>query len=279
MANNKIALLLGFLLLIASLSFVCADETQVIVKALPNYNYSISLNIFDPVSGDILPGIGTLENFTDTSNGKAYFSFSSASRTVIFSVIARQNGRIVVNKKFGTNSSSYNTGGTISLELFESANIGAITGSSIANTINTSNISVQTNTSSANNVTNSTIGSQTSNKSGFLSNIKWKKILTWIGYVLGGLIAAGILFFAIKFGVKVIKNHSKYDGNIVLRKDDNKANYGFSAKEDKELTEAENKIKEAQQTIDFIKNKKKRLAEAEKRFEEAKRELERVKKF
>ena len=53
----------------------------------------------------------------------------------------------------------------------------------------------------------------------------------------------------------------------------------ISNKMEKELVEAERKIKEAQETIDFIKNKKSKVSEAERRFEEAKKELERLRRY
>lgn len=271
--------------ILAFCSMISAEDTILHIKALPQYNYSITVNMLNAGTEDI---IGTpIENATD-SLGIAHFTFSSASQTIKFSIIARQNGRIVINKKYG----NYTTGAVLTLDLFESG--------SNSNTLATSSIVTpnQTSNASSNNVTNASASNNqlviqtNSSKSVFSSlNLDWKKAMKYGGYGLGAIILLAIVIFVTIFILKKIKTSSSSSISPFGSKEFNpKKSSTFSKKEDfvlnstrpssrieKELEEAQRKIREAQQTIEDIRGRKQKVIEAERKFEEAKRELERLK--
>jgi len=263
--------------ILAFCSMISAEDTILHIKALPQYNYSITVNMLNAGTEDI---IGTpIENATD-SLGIAHFTFSSASQTIKFSIIARQNGRIVINKKYG----NYTTGAVLTLDLFESG--------SNSNTLATSSIVTpnQTSNASSNNVTNASASNNqlviqtNSSKSVFSSlNLDWKKAMKYGGYGLGGIILLGAVFFVIIFMIRKIRDKSFARENE--RPASSKKEYLNlksnipSSRIEKELEEAQRKIREAQQTIEDIRGRKQKVIEAERKFEEAKRELERAKNY
>ena len=135
MVKKTCFVLFGLLFLIVAINLASADETRITVKALTQYNYSITLNVLDPATMDALTG-GSFENSTE-SNGQVTFVFSSATRTIALGIIARQNGKIVFNKKYG----NYSTGSTITIDLFESTYTpGTPTQTTTTATNNTTNI-------------------------------------------------------------------------------------------------------------------------------------------
>jgi hypothetical protein len=190
------------------------------------------------------------------------------------------SGIILKSKRFG----NFTSGGTINLNLFENSAPQAQASSNLTNA--NLNASATSNATASGSQANSTLltGYIVNNSSNiknlseesFFSKINWKKILLWIAYIIGGLIILVALFFGGRFAWQNIKNiklpsSSSSKGDVVLKAKDTKV--------EKELYEAERKIKEAQETIDFIKNRKNKLTEAERRFEEAKREVERLRRL
>jgi hypothetical protein len=265
-------------IMVAMVPLIAADDTRITVKTLPGYNYTVSLTILNPDTEDAYMD-GMFENTTDSA-GDAFFTYSSASKRIGFSIIVRQNGRIAFNKKLGINSTTvYNTGGSITLNLFETQPVTTTTSPVVTgNVINTSNNTNITNNSANTVVSNNKDSSENTKKDASifssLSDIKinWKNIFKWVGYVIGAIIALFVIIILFKFIIKAVRNNlgagsfTKKSEDIVV--DKNTA---------RQLSEAERKIKEAQETIDYIKNKKNKVAEAERRFEEARKELEKIK--
>ena len=263
--------LLLIVLLLAILPLVSAYETIITAQADSSI-YEMTINVLDPSS---LNAIKTYINDTDTS-GKLTITHSSSYDKLAFSVIQRKNGKIVQIKKFG----NYTASDLIFLDLRTSTSAttnptnNLTTSSNITTSTNTTSISTtQTNNTTQNQITGNTISNQTGNTSptSFVSKITRNlvPVLYYIGIGLAIIIGIAIVIGVVLYLVKYIKNKKP---PIVK---DSKQPISVS---DKELANAERKIKELQVEIDRIKNKKNTLAEAERKFEEAKKELERAKR-
>ncbi len=278
---KKIAILI--IICLALLPFIAADETLITVKVLPQYNYSITLNVLDPETGEaILPS--PFENSTGTA-GQVTIPFTSASRRITFSVLARQEGRIVINQKMGS-FPNYSTGGTVLLDLFPPQNLtipsNAITTASNATTTNTT--ANQTNSSANLTIPNITLTNIEINASGnfssffsFIPAIKWDKIKIWVYYSIGALLGIIVIFLAIKFLPK-IRGAGHFSGSTASSKNET-IRIITNPQVEKDLAEAQAKIKEAQATIENIQTRKQQILEARRKFDEAKKNLDNLETY
>jgi hypothetical protein len=239
------------------LPMVGATNTTLLVHTMNGYNFSVTLNFIDLNTGNL---IQTLQDYT-ANNGDFTGTYTGGENVADIYIIVRNDGRIVVNKDFGNYSL---LSGIIELNAFGLSNT----------TINNSVISLNNSTNSTLNQTNITSNvshvNQTNNFN--FSNITQplKKFGLWIVYLIGAIIVLGLVFFVIKMILPKFKNigrRQKEDIRVLP-----------NPKLEKELAQAERKIKEAQETIDNITGRKRKLAEAESRFEQAKRDLDRLKR-
>jgi hypothetical protein len=110
-----------------------------------------------------------------------------------------------------------------------------------------------------------------------ISNL-WKDYGKYVYYFIYAVLAIVVIFLLIKFMPKIISRMPKMPSGPVVGKSTAEG-YRYNTKTEKQLADAERKIREAQAEIDRIRNKKKMVSEAERKFEEAKRELERLKDY
>lgn len=185
------------------------------------------------------------------------------------SSVAQMSGVILKSKKFG----NFTSGGTININLFEP--VAPPASNLSAPLINSTNQSTNTSTQ-APLIQNFTISQpQPIQQESFFAKIPWKPILLWIVYVIGAIVGIFIIYLLVRFIIKKVRSmppSTSSKGDLILK-------HRSAHELEKELYEAERKIREAQQTIDFIKNKKQRAIEAQKKFDEAKRELENLKDY
>jgi hypothetical protein len=264
-----------FLAVILLFPFVSAVDTPITVKTVANHVFSITLNVLD---SDSLDALQTYINDTD-SNGQMEVVFSSTVSKVTFSAIIRDRGSIVLTKRFG----NYTLGSPIILDTMAVESTTPLVASSeVLSTVNQTIIA-----NSSQNLTNTTINSSNSLISGKpilnTSNSSISLFFTKTGnfikdqiiYILGTIILVILIFFIVRFFIL------KKDSFMRIPKSDLRPIKGFKATpqiKDRDLANAERKIREAQEEIDRIRNKKQRMADAEKRYEESKRELDRLRR-
>jgi len=276
---KKTLLILVFVALLI-IPLVQATDTTVVAKSLAGSNLSIMIRALDPEQGT------EIETFEGYSNGDPSVSFtfsSSLSKVGIYAKVMSY-GKILVGKNFG----NYTTGTTINIDLFEGTNTVTTTPTpaTITTTTNTTNSSSNSLNNSSNETTQSTnsisgnvIGSSNNETTVAEANSssvnsfgptlkKIGNIALIIVIIIVGLI---ILYFLGRFLISSIKK-------VSFKRTTEDVKIAPNPKIERELANAQRKIKEAQETIDNITNRKKKLTDAERRFEEAKRELERLKK-
>lgn len=270
---KKLYFLTFILFLFIVLPLVSSIDTPITVKTDSGHVFAITLNVLDPTSGDALQ---TFTNNTDLF-GQASFLFSATNSQAGFSVVERLDNKIVQTKTFDT----YNLGSAIVLDISSSipstVNNASVTNlstnsSSAVNSTNTNVTLISTNSTKLNS-TNSSLkpavsgfafnGSQVSS---FFNNIKY--------YILGLIVLIAILFLA-WFFYKRRKNDFMHIPKSQLR---SKEESRILASKDRQLENAERKIREAQEEIERIKNRKRQISEAEQRYEESRRELERLRR-
>jgi len=263
---------LALLFVIVALQMVSAVETTITVYTFAGHTALI--NILDPSSGDALQTFQT--NATD--DGTISVTWSSGTRTVDIVVIIRNSaGKIARNQKF----TGYTTGSPLSFDLRPDPNavvapiIPVVNVTPVAPVVNLTNATSVDISDVVNTTTNS---SSSSWKMPSLS-IKWNaKYTQYVYYLIYAVIAVVVIWLLIKFMPRIISSIPKTPSGPVTGKS-TAENYRYNTKTDRQLAEAERKIKEAQSEIDRIRNKKRIVSEAERKFQEAKRELERVKDY
>lgn len=277
---NKVKVLLIFLLLALTISFICAETTKIIVKAsdITHSNYKITLGIYD-VNGNHIDS--QIEDTKGT--GQAIFSFNSSSRQITFSTHVSLNKIPILTKSEGSYP-DYPTGITITLDALQTTANTTITNntnttipavnSTINNTSNSTNITARANLITANAIANAT--QEPKESLGEKAGKIWNAIDLYVYYVLGAIVVLIIIYFIIRFIIKYKSGHPSYSDKKIHSTEDVKVS--SDPRIEKALGEAQRKIKEAQDTIDKINHRESKVADAEKRFEEAKRELERAKK-
>ena len=275
--------------IVAFLPLVSAENMQITVQTLPRV-LSAQINVINPNTGD---AIRSLSNDTDSS-GKVVFNYVAPIASVSFYVIIREDGKIILTKRTGNYVSSY---GPLTIEVLPAASVSSTATSSA----NTSAVSANTSASTAANTTNTTTtmtaaatnaSNQTSKLMLALSSFMGKtaeKFRSYMWYIIGIVIVGGVAYFIIfavrhKERFKIFKKREpsfveiKPRAKGELRAEPRDAKEAGTGNMDKRLAEAERKIREAQDEIERIRNRKQMVSEAEKKFEEAKRELEKLKK-
>ncbi len=275
------------LIWIIAISMVSAEDfTNITVKTMKSFNLSIITNIWDPDTMASLHYYQEYSNYGDELN----FVYNSSSRKITITGMAMGPGIIIKKKYYG----NYSTGSPIILSLFDDSDYAAQTPENI--TINNSQNTTINNSANSNVNTPQTnaTGNQTAHlntNSNFferfsLKNIKsdLKKNLKIIEWLMSIILILVIGLFAFKFYKKKgyhwldINSRKGNKGIITLgRKDNATISYSKSdnsRKLEDELADAERKIKEAQASIESIRNKKQKVLDAERKFAEAKKELE-----
>jgi hypothetical protein len=270
--------LLFSLILIMQSNVVLAGETTITIPMIKDYNMSVVFNVNDPLEAITIETIRTYSNFEDN----VVFTFSTDKSKVDFHVLAFLSGNIIKSKKF----EGYSPGGSIKLDLLDidpsystssqtdaTKNTQTITGSVVEDGNNTQNIANSNDSLIIDDNLNQT------SDNGPLSNINWKKTGLWAGYILGGLIVLALLFFVIRFLIKKIRWKRDLRGDIQVDSSlgGSKHERKLSEEElDRELSDAERKIKEAENEIGSIKERRRQISQAQRRYEESRAELERL---
>lgn len=292
MKKEIVALSIIFIAVFAIMQFmplISAENMQITVQTMPRV-LSVQVNVINPSTSD---AIRSLSNDTDSS-GKVVFSYVPPIASVSFYVIVREDGKIILTKRTGNYASSY---GPLTIDVLPAASVSSTTTSSA----NTSAVSANTTASTAANTTNTTAtmtaaatnaSNQTSKLMLALSSFMGKtaeKFRSYMWYIIGIVVAGGVVYFIIfaarhKERFKIFKKREpnfveiKPKAKSELRAEPRDIKEAGTGNMDKRLAEAERKIREAQDEIERIRNRKQMVSEAEKRFEEAKRELEKLKK-
>jgi len=261
---------LALMFVIVAMQSVSAVETQITIYTY--IGHSAMVNILDPSSGDALQSFQT----NKTDSGNIVVTYSSGTRTVDIAIIIRNNeGKIARNQKF----TGYTTGSPLSFDLRPDPN--AVAPTPVVPVVNVTPVVPVvniTNVTSASNLNLSKTNSSSSWKMPSLS-FKWDaKYTKYIYYTLGGIVLIVVIFFLVKFMPKIISSMPRVPAGPVVGKSTAES-YRYNTKTDKQLADAERKIREAQADIDKIRNKKRIVSEAERKFQEAKRELDRVKDY
>jgi hypothetical protein len=243
-----------FLVLILIGMAVVSAATEIRVKTLPLRNLSIL--ILDASQTYYLA-----ESFHVSSdiNGKANATYSGSINKINIGVkIAQEN----IYDTFGP----FNTGQQINLNVIP----GDMSSSTGVPEEENAIENITENTTEAN-LTENVVSNTTSNESkkGFLSGLSISAIkgkIKIVYYVVGVILIGGLIFLYLKFGREWIKKDVAY-------------NYkSLSSKElSKELSDAEKKLREAQEEINKLKNKDK-IEAMERKIEQDKSELENLRK-
>ncbi len=272
--------LFGLLICLIILSNVLA--TDITIKTRPSRE--VTLNIINPTTEDLIKSI----EGTSDKEGKAYMNFSVEKAIVDLAVIVRFDGKITSFKKF----TGYSTSGPISIDLTTPPIITLnLTNSSQNNqTENKNETLVQPINPIANQVNNSNNTAEiieSSNLSAINSSVSGFSIFDITNpiksvisskityYIIGGLFAVAILVFIMKL-IIVKRRSGEFGGFKPWPRISGHSDYTIK---DRQLLEAERKIKQAQEELEAIKQRKRKLVEAEARYEEAKRELEKARKY
>ena len=259
--TKKVGLI--FLCIILLVLPFAAANTTIKVHTIQGIDLNVSLAVTNVNSG-----VATVfeDNATD-ANGDYYASYGADSGAISVYVVVRQNGRISLEKYYNSTAN----GGTIYFDVFEMPT----TPSAPVTTTPTTNT---TNNSGTLNLTTTQNTTVVETKDTTKSSLNLMPILTKIGiwafYIVAGVVILLVLFFGGKYIIKKVKTMNL--GTSGAKNDD--IRLAPNPKLEKELADAERKIKEAQGVIDNIRNRKQKLSDAERRFEEAKRELDRIKK-
>ncbi len=294
MKKTGILFVSALIFMIFAVSFAYADDTTVTVIGMKGFVHNITLNVVKATSGEL---IQSLENDTDATTGLITFKYSSASQLVSYSVIARSNGKIIANRKY-TDIGNFSTGVFTSIELFPGYTTPSSTTTSTTTTTNTTTVNLPGNQtaaavdSSTNNSGNSTTIDIGKTLSSFNLSGIWEKVKSWSGTwlpriayaIIGLIVVIGIGYGGLWLWRRRDRSDKggffkKYE-DVVSPKDKERSvvsGGSGSRKIEKELEAAERKIREAQEDINRIKNRKSVLSEAQKNFEKARRELEEAK--
>lgn len=296
--NKVLYFSIVLILIIVSISFISADETDVIITGMKGYVFNLTVNMVKADGGDL---IQSLENDTEASTGVAKFRFSSASQKVSFYIIARSSGKIISTAtKKPSELGNYSTGAYVYIDLFPTTPSSA-TSTTTTTTITETTTEAENDTSNENataedsgNFSIIDLGSKfTTKASEIYGKVKSavKVAIPWILWSLLGLVVlAGIVFggwWIIKWNKKRYIFGTKNYEDFVVPEDKKKPAVnkeklvkkkifakGSSSSFEDDLERAEEKIREAQEEIARIKSRKNRLSEAQKNYEAAKKELE-----
>lgn len=274
MVNKKLFYVLIIFLIIP---LAIAVDTEITVNT--GVNQEVTVNVINPVTEDV---ISTLVG-NSSSDGKAVVVFSSDSvMNIDISVVARRDGKIITLKKFA----GYRTGSPIYLDLLKVEDKNVTLNATLNNSIQNSsqntnqtiaNLTIQSvnNTNVSENITPEVgVGDGLTGQAVSNSGIFSKLSKTTYYIIIGVVVLVVLVFLALRFGIPILNRQSVTPR--IVKFDPKMTKKDKTTLTDKELLKSEQKIKEALEEINKIKNKKK-IEEAEKKLEEDKKELEKLK--
>lgn len=272
MEKRTIGLFAVVLFALVVLPLVSADDTVINVQTFAGHTGVI--NVLDTTTLDALR---TFEA-NATEAGMMSVTFSSGSRQINISILIRsQEGKIVRKMEYGP----YATGSPLSFDLRTDPNApkpAPVVTPPVVVTPPAPVVQNVTNKTSVSKIT----GSATNNSSSFSFKLpSWNADYTkYAYYALYGIVAIVVIWLLIKFAPGIFSKMRgiRAPAGPVIAGKSTADNYRYNTKMNKELEDAERKIKEAQAEIARIRNRGSRVSEAEKKFEEAKRELERARR-
>jgi len=248
---RKLACFLALILI--SMAAVSA-ATDIKIKSLPLRN--ISVLIFD---ANQVYSLDTSYHTSTNINGNANVTYTgSISKINIGVKINQDNIYHLFDDKFDAG---------------QQINLNVIPGEMSSSTGKTEEENVTENiteNATESNLTEDVVSNTTGNESkkGFLSGLsisEFTKKFKIVYYIIGIIVVAGIVFLFIKFKGQIFKRDIAYNYKSLSNKDLSK-----------ELVNAENKLKEAQNEINKLKNKD-RIDTMERKIEQDKLELEKLK--
>lgn len=288
---KEMKILFAVLLIAVLVSFVCAAETtDITVKTMPGYNFRVTLGVYGPSCGEALnSGDGIVQEKVNNKTGEAEFTYTGSESKITFSTYVTL-GSTLYDKKDCGSYPNYTTGTTITLNA-----LGVVAAK------NTTNSTNSTSNSTANKTTNSTIANKTTNITNSTLNLTaitnqttinateesfgakaskvWASSAVYVYYVLGAIILL-VIGYLIFIQVRKMKSTGHPSYSSPNKKDHSSEDVRITKdpRIERELEEAQKKIKEAQDVIDRINHRETKLFDAEKKFEEAKKELDRAKR-
>jgi len=278
--KSYVVLVLAVILI---LPLVFAVQTSLTVKT--NANHNLTIYALEPVTG-LERGYFKVDS---DSSGEASVEVSSESGRLCFSITVRKNGKIIERGHYG----NYTAGSPVFIdmtikEIVEEPEVNETATSEVNETVNetvaestASETSAETQTEENNEANETTDSGQLTG--GVIGN---KFIFSRLTYMIiaGAFLCLIVMFFVIK---KILSRDPPryYDYKI---RGAGGAEGGYDSKDQKQLLDAEKKIKEAQEDIYQIKNKEKlqketeekekKIKEAEEKFAKAKEDLKKLKK-
>ena len=253
---RKYLLFFAVFLVIASVS---ALDTKIYVTTYSNTE--VSINVLDPASSSSFLSIDGLADIS----GNAVLNFTPDRMYVGMYVMIRRSGSLIMAKKF----ENVATNAPINLRMIKEEPVVNTTPPATA----VVNITVDPPAAPIVNISTDTSGAENSapiTGNAVVSENSGIKIPSFVYYILGGVVLIGLLGYV---GFKFFRRDS-YAG--ISSQSSVKTSVNMIS--NKELMEAERKLKLAQEEIDKIKHKKSRLDEAQRNFEVAKKELDKAKK-
>ncbi len=288
---RKIAL---FILVFLLIPMVLAEVTSRLEIHYKTGDYEITGYVIDASSGAELEYFnGTIDDY-----GNFQYTFISSERNVNVSITLRQSGKLVkIDGEYVTKLGPYSTGGVISINLNPTTKTTPTPEPepepepTPAETTDNTNTTDTSDTSETSDSTETTETEEVSgiNGSAITDNVSGNSNLIYI-IVFGiiSLLMLGAIIFLYINNQKLKKKDTGFyhpPGESPKKPEEEKSDpvkskltLKLKGSDDAALEEAERKIKEAQQEIESIRNKKRRLEEAERKFESAQKELEQAKK-
>lgn len=257
-------------ILLTILPLVLAVSTPILIKAPAGNN--VTINVIQ-TQNDIL--LKTYQIITNSNNEATMSHESEFSGSIYLTIIARKDGRITSYNESNPlyRSNNFYSGNAITIDYIRAP---PIVPTPIPNETASNATQAAKNNSALVPKTDTATQAQDTITTGssVLSTIPLKKIGIYVAYIIVGIIVLGILIlFVMRTVIPSFNNPIK------------KAEFsGYSTTSikdkavEKDLTAAEQKLKEAQAEIDRIRNRRNEVKQAEAKFLEAKRELERVKR-
>ena len=288
-----VILLVSFLI---TISLVSAYDTQITVTTLQDVD--IELKVLENPFG--VEGSNLIEIFNASTgdSGVVTFTCSAPKPQIYVTAMLSQNGRSIridgksLHRFPADSDEFYAAGKPLSLSLLPGQDILAeaeeeTEANITANETNTTEETAEEITNETETQSGITGQAISGEENGSATEEKFSiSDIPNIAYIIVAVIIIGSLIIFLgkvamsRKGPEKIKLR-KYSDMVSEREEnerDDKDDKNFEEMHDKELLDAERKLKELQEEIRGIKEKRSKKAEAERKFEEAKRELERIEK-
>ncbi|MEK6872883.1 MAG: hypothetical protein AABW90_02640 [Nanoarchaeota archaeon] len=263
---KKRLICLLFVILVTMLVMPLFLALDISIKTLPNHKISIIIRAAEQLS--------SLDSYhQETGDGNVFISSEVSEDPVDLLVTLKKDDINILNKKF----EGVSTAKLININFVPGEEIGIVAKEEKNETpakITESNASVQT-SNDTERTTNQTSETNESvegvEKPGVTSkaieNIKNIATSKTTYYIIAGIVAIAILFFAVRFA----RDRFSPENFRVTK-------LSSISSHDKRLEDAERKLDSAKKELDEIKDRKKRLQEAKERFRRDQKELEGLEK-